>query len=212
MGGGLIMKKYFVYFITSFLPLCFCATLSHALNVETHKALNEYIATKVITPNGVSLKAYLIDQLKFGSGIEEKFTANGETHMVWEWLRDGGEYEDVPRWYLMYLRSRNHFHNPINEQGFSGIWDTGVLSGMSAINWALLPQNTQSPGGYYSWADVRSYYFQALTSTDKDARSNNFAQTFRGIGQLMHLVQDMSVPEHTRNDGHYIPFTGYEYW
>ena len=128
------------------------------------------------------------------------------------WLSDGCEFEDVPHWYLMYLRSKNHFHNPINEQGFSGIWDTEFLSGIAAINWALLPQNMQSPGGYYSWADVRSYYLKALTLGTKTDRDTNFAQTFRGLGQLMHLVQDMSVPEHTRNDGHYLPFTCYEYW
>ena len=28
----------------------------------------------------------------------------------------------------------------------------------------------------------------------------------------MHLIQDMSVPEHARNDGHYIPFGDYENW
>lgn len=44
-----------------------------------------------------------------------------------------------------------------------------------------------------------------MTSTNKTTRDTNFAQTFRGLGHLMHLVQDMSVPEHTRDDGHYAP-------
>ncbi len=83
---------------------------------------------------------------------------------------------------------------------------------MSAINWALSFPNTQNPGGYYSWADVRSYYLKALTLGTKTERDTNFAQTFRGVGQLMHLIQDMSVPEHTRNDGHYVPYIGYEDW
>ena len=63
----------------------------------------------------------------------------------------------------------------------------------------------------YSWHDVRSYYYQALTAADKTTRENNFAKTFRGLGQVMHLVQDMSVPAHTR-DGQHIFGEGYETW
>lgn len=180
----------------------------NALEVKTHKAINEIVG-KVQAPSGFSLNQYLIDNLKFSNGINEEISdSSGKKQYIYFWLRDGGEYEDVPHWYLMYLRSKNHFHNPINEQGFSGIWDTGFLSGMSAINWALSSPNTQSPGGYYSWADVRSYYLKALTLGTKTDRDTNFAQTFRGLGQLMHLVQDMSVPEHTRNDGHVLKSEG----
>ena len=85
--------------------------------------------------------------------------------------------------------------------GFSGIWDTGLFSGMSAIDWAMQPLNSQSCG-CYSWNDVREYYYRALTSPDKRTREINFAETFRGLGQLMHLVQDMSVPDHVRNSSH----------
>ena len=100
-----------------------------------------------------------------------------------------------------YWRSRNHFHNPIDNSGFSGIWDTGLLSGMSALDWAMQPPNSQNCG-CYSWNDVRDYYYRALTSPDKGTREIYFAETFRGIGQLMHLVPDMSVPEHVRNNSH----------
>ncbi len=57
---------------------------------------------------------------------------------------------------------------------------------------------------------MRGYFFEALTSVDKPDRDENFVQTFRGLGQLMHLVQDMSVPEHTRDDGHYV--RAFEAW
>jgi hypothetical protein len=63
---------------------------------------------------------------------------------------------------------------------------------------------------------VRGYFYEALTVPDQDTKERKLAETFRGLGQLMHLVQDMSVPEHTRDDGHYIgslPFvTHYEQW
>ena len=57
---------------------------------------------------------------------------------------------------------------------------------------------------------------KALTSTGNTERDKYFAETFRGLGQLMQLVTDMSVPEHTRDDGHYLgnlPFyEHYEKW
>jgi len=166
----------------------------HALEVETHKTINTFIAQNSL--NGFSFDTYLRNQLEFENGIKEKFNSL----MAWECLRDGGEYEDLPFWYMPYLRSVNHFHNPLTKQGFSGIWGTGFLSGVSSIQWSQEPKNTQSPGGYYSWHDARDYFYSALTSTDKSTRDSNFANTFRGLGQLLHLVQDMSVPEHSRND------------
>ncbi len=174
-------------------------SFSYALNTETHKAINEYIANNSL--NSFSLDSYLKSQLGLQSGLDEKFNSLE----VWKWLRDGGEYEDIPYWFTPYVRSVNHFHNPLNDQGYNGFWGTGIMSGMSSTQWALLPQNTQSTFcllGCYSWYDVRNYYYQALTSVDKTTRGNYFAQTFRGVGQLMHLIEDVSVPSHTKNDGH----------
>jgi hypothetical protein len=47
----------------------------------------------------------------------------------------GGNYEDKPPGVIPYLRSVNHFHNPLTDQGFSGIWGTGFLSGESSIQY-----------------------------------------------------------------------------
>ncbi|MGB5219222.1 MAG: hypothetical protein WBN66_13110 [Smithella sp.] len=68
----------------------------------------------------------------------------------------------------------------------------------SALEWATLPVGGQNS----SWNDVRSYYYTALTSANKTTRELYFAKTFKGVGQIMHLVQDMSVPGHTRGDKH----------
>ncbi|MBN1383021.1 MAG: hypothetical protein JXA41_15255 [Deltaproteobacteria bacterium] len=50
-----------------------------------------------------------------------------------------------------------------------------------------------------------------MTAEDKTTREKYFAETFRGVGQLMHLLQDMSVPAHVRNDSHLLG-DGYEKW
>jgi hypothetical protein len=99
----------------------------------------------------------------------------------------------------------------LNQAGYTS-WGSFCDIGhcpVSAIRWALGPQESEpvlgfdlNPGGDWSWSRTRNTYFSALTSTSPTAREMNFADVFRGLGQVMHLVQDMSVPEHVRNDGH----------
>lgn len=193
------MKKIFLKSLLFLMFLFMYETNSDALNVKTHGSINFYISQNSL--NGFSFGTYLKNQLGFENREKQEFNSL----QIQEWLRDGGRYEDVPYWFTPYVRSVNHFHNPLNDQGYSGFWGTGIMSGMSSTQWALLPQNTQSAFcllGCYSWYDVRNYYYLALTSIDKTTRGNYFAQTFRGVGQLMHLIEDASVPAHTRNDGH----------
>jgi hypothetical protein len=196
------MKKTFIAALIIFLgfrPFCY------ALETDTHKFLNKYVATNTL--DGFSLDSYLKTQLGIQKGVEAKYSSK----VVWDWLCEGGLKEDVPYWYMLYLRSVNHFHNPLTNSGFSGIWGSGFLSGESSIQWSQSPIRTQSPGGYYSWNDTRDYFYTALTKTDNVTRDENFSDTFRGLGQLMHLVQDLSVPEHVRDDGHGLSYN-YELW
>lgn len=81
----------------------------------------------------------------------------------------------------------------------------------------------QAPGGNWGWGDARRLYLSALTDPDARTREAAAADLFRALGQIMHLVVDAGVPEHTRNDPH--PFGtisrrllnrrkagNYEYW
>lgn len=196
------MKKIIITALIIFLSH---TTDCYALVTSTHEEINELVAISHIT-NEFTLDNYLIDQLNMLGGVEEEI----DSLMVFRWIGMGGLKEDRPEWYLPFVRSANHFHNPITDEGYSGIWGAGIFDGESALRWAQLPVETQSPGGHYSWHDVRGYYEKALTSYDRNDREEFFAETFRGLGQLMHLVQDMSVPEHARDDGHYL--RAYESW
>ena len=82
-------------------------------------------------------------------------------------------------------------------------------TGQSQILWAQDPG--QNVGGEWSWPNAREYFYIALTGMDFSGgqeasteieRERYFADTFRAVGQLMHLVVDTSVPQHTRNDIH----------
>ncbi len=190
------MKKK-IAVVISFLSMFFFSTETFALNTDTHETINLNIAN---SNNVFSLNQYLLENLEFSQGIGEVFKGS----RVDSWIEIGGLYEDIPAWYLMYVRSLNHFHDPVSESGFKGDCRESSLC-ESSTRWALEPLGTQSSQtGNYSWYDVRDYYLQALTSADQDSRNNNFADTFRGLGQLMHLVQDASVPSHVRNDFHYL--------
>ena len=201
-----MFKKINLIFLIFLLTMPLCKAF--ALETKTHQDINGYVANMTFS-NGFNLNTYLKDNLGLSGGIGEVVSENKK---IEEWIKLGGKYEDKPpEWYsINYLRSVNHFHNPLLpwDQAYYTDWFSFCSVGhcpVSAILWAQGPQNIDSvynPGGDWSWSQVRSYYLAALTSSIKTDRDTSFANTFRGMGQLMHLVQDMSVPEHTRNDGH----------
>lgn len=171
-----------------------------ALEKATHFNLNGLI----IVQNQTSLNTYLRLKLGLSKGIEE--IINGK--QVIKWIQDGGLKEDEP----MYTRSMNHFHNPLKT------WDTAGLKGtfQSSVIWAQDQGFFGSLwGGKFSWKKAREYFYIALTGKDfngtltaytQSEREKYYGKTFQGIGQIMHLVQDVSVPAHTRNDAHVIAY------
>ncbi|MGB5157499.1 MAG: hypothetical protein WBN77_08680 [Desulfobacterales bacterium] len=188
----MIFWKNKVIFIISLLSVSVLLIVSkgYALNEKTHREINERISKNNFS--NFSLNDYLKNQLGISKGFDEKINSKE----VFLWIGDGGEEEDAG------ARSLNHFLNPLTDKGLS--------LKKSALEWATLPVGGQNS----SWNDVRYYYFRALTSVDKTTREDYFALTFQGIEQVMHLVEDMSVPAHVRNDLHPPPFwsDGYEDW
>jgi len=178
-------SKYILTFVTVQTIVFVLSLHAYALEKATHYVVNKYIAEHTI--QGFSLKEYVTRELKLEEGEETIF--NGKE--VWKWLAYGGEQEDEP----FLVRSLRHFHNPLKSWDTAGLWDTFE----SSIIWG---QRTNQSWGHYSWQDAREYFHLALTSEAKSQRDENFAETFRGLGQLMHLVQDASVPLHTRDDAH----------
>ncbi len=180
--------------------LLFFVTSAMALESPTHKAINEHIASKLLTFNGFSLHDYLQKQLGMQGGVETSLAKDNVNQQIFQWLADGGASEDS------FIRFLNHFHNPLTDEGL--FWGT---SAKSASDWAMMLTGTQGVSGNYSWNDARVYYFWALAADSRNMREYYFAETFRGLGQLLHLVEDMSSPAHTRDDQHLLT-EGYESW
>jgi hypothetical protein len=207
------MKEQVIFFALkrSFMTIIFVFVFTqpiYGLKVETHRLMDIYITNNQL--NGFALDDYLKGEFNFKEGIYEIFENESKSQEVYKWLGEGGVKEDDPfaePWKPEAIPSgtrwMNHFHNPIENSGY--------LTGNSAVDWAFMPQGSQGwISGDYSWYDVRGYFYNALTATDELTREENFADTFRGLGQLMHMIQDMSVPEHARDDGHLS--SSYEAW
>ncbi len=100
-----------------------------------------------------------------------------------EWIIEGAIDEDTPpRW-------MHHFYDPVYNEGLFG--DRGLNT---AKQWATsqgLQMNTHMPKGNKAW---KKAIYEYVKGNEKDA--------FYTLGFTLHLLEDMAVPEHTRNDPH----------
>jgi hypothetical protein len=64
-------------------------------------------------------------------------------------------------------------------------------------------------GNQWDWDQAREYFYIYLTGKDyegavvattQDQREEYFAKCFQALGQVLHLIQDMAVPAHVRDD------------
>ncbi|MFZ2038578.1 MAG: hypothetical protein WAV11_01395 [Minisyncoccia bacterium] len=85
----------------------------------------------------------------------------------------GAEDEDAN------IRPFNHFYDPT--------YGIGLMGYNSALYWAI----NDSYANDYSWSKALKYY----TEGDKN-------RAFYTLGHVLHIVEDMTVPEHTRSDQH----------
>jgi len=182
-------------------------------DAQTHPAITNFAVDKSI------LKTYLPKNLgsEFLKGYES--IVNGKS--VVEWIRKGSIDEDTPS-----CRASNHFHNPLLSwdqsymsddvtpmaqliREFCNITGWPCFMRKSDVTWAtgyLAPAPEGKKATFltlykvYNWDKARDYYYKALTSTSKPSRESNFAQTFENLGHILHLLQDVSVPAHVRND------------
>src|SRR5262249_25101698 len=138
--------------------------------------------------NTDAFHSMLIHQLGFLRGLSEPILDGGT---VVGWIGEGGDREDDN------IRSLRHFHDPLRPWDSAGL-KLGGARFSSSVRWMQRNEAVQG----WSWPQVRALYWAALTTRDPILRNEYWTDTFRGIGQIMHLVVDASVPEHTRTDAH----------
>ena len=137
------------------------------------------------------------------------------------WLTRGAYWEDIQTYGTIPkpLRSMDHFYTllpkPVrgltdeSEPFVVGSWlfpggivnsfNWGSEKGVLGPYWGLtsVGQNTET------WQDARDYQLAALTSSSKAIRDENTAHMLYALGHVLHLNQDLSQPDHVRNDNHF---------
>lgn len=119
-----------------------------------------------------------------------------------EWMKKGATDEDEPaRWI-------NHFYDPVHKTGWSGkhfgylteekgLYQGESMSPMTAIasiNWVINQEYQSAYGRQYgnqTWQKAIDAYVKGDEKT-----------AFIALGHILHLVEDLSVPDHTRDDTH----------
>jgi len=161
-------------------------------DLRTHAVISRAAAEVSSLPTVLSAL-----QLAAGSRLDAS-AADGELNdgTAIGWIEEGAVREDGES--ICDDRVRNHFYNPINNQGYSAI---GFLTGFPSAAWGL-EEEASYRGQDYSYQDARNYFWNALRPQADADRQRNLALTFRSLGQIIHLVQDAAQPQHTRNDSH----------
>jgi len=196
------MNKIFIVLVFMIL----LSTYSGAYdNITTHRKITEEAV------KWSQLDTIVKNNLSYSSGYKEVISGQ----QIIKWLSDGSYLEDVPK-----CRASNHFHNPLLS------WDQSYMTDMhglpsvycsdwnprySAITWAtgyLAPPPDGAKASFSSsltygpnnWDKAREYYYKSFTLSNKIDRDIFFTWSLTALGQVMHLLQDMAVPAHTRND------------
>ncbi len=123
-------------------------------------------------------------------------------------------------------RSLNHFYDPLDQVYSKGLSDSPpdrrIVAGTNSFAWSSISNcvGYNFPGvtwfdfgknvdtsNIWSWQNARGYEWLGLTATNQSDRQTNLLAMFRAVGQVMHLLEDTSQPQHVRNEQHLDQFT-----
>lgn len=134
---------------------------------------------------------YLLHELRMTKGIHQVLRDPSDTQKpnrsAREWVVHGVQEEDD---LFPTIRVLRHFFDPYTNTGLFGTYAPSDVWG--------------STHGSNSWnfVNARQHYYDGLTKPAKATRDEEMARTFRNIGQVMHLIQDLAAAPHVRNDAH----------
>jgi len=117
-------------------------------------------------------------------------------------ILEDAQWADHP-WFGANGRFLNHFADPQNNyKGFSLgeanalSWATGVARHYPGVNPYLQDSNQ------YDYLNALEYFKDGFVSKQLDERRRYQAKMLVSVGHILHLMNDMNVPAHTRDDAH----------
>ncbi len=162
-----------------------------AYELDTHRALSK----EAFDASGIATTL----QRDYGIYPQDTFQGrlsafNFARHTPADWIAKGGRDEDSP-----WSRVLNHFYDPYHDEPLS------FPGATRAPDWALEDRDefVSSPQDY-SYKDARDALYRGLTATDSSTHERELGHTFYALGHVIHLIQDMAQPQHTRNDSHFL--------
>jgi hypothetical protein len=213
------LKFFNTAVILSCMPLGLSPTLAH--EVEVHERISQ---SACLASSGLR---EFFDQIRPSSG-SFRLTFTGATKGPVGWFVEGSAREDDIGKDIGGKRVNNHFYDPLSRRGLNDvplIGDTapflspvfGISDlGQNSLYWAAVrgvkgihvPVANPAPTrNAWTWQDARDFQHSGLTAGSKTDREQNLAKMFRALGQVAHLLQDLSQPQHVRNEQHW-PVTG----
>ncbi|HEX5055041.1 MAG TPA: hypothetical protein VFX02_00945 [Gammaproteobacteria bacterium] len=190
-----------------------------------HSILNPANIAEGEKPVMESLGLQAWDQEQFSLTVVGTNGPNGPFTKLEDIVRFGASYEDMKN----QTRVFNHFFDPISGEP---LHLTFLELGAPSPDWALEDQHEiediplslrllfyaavkgDVPAANaiinslfdkqqdYSYRDMMSNFYLALTSQSSGVRQQNWGELFQRLGHVIHHVQDMAQPEHVRNDPH----------
>ena len=173
-----------------------------AYKETTHEIFSEYAADNSVLSSSPTL---LSDFGLSPYGTREFTNSDGNPNTIQEIVVFGSDFEDDGSISSPFsARVLRHFFDP---QGNKGLTFLGVTYPKSP-DWALERDQAQGPLSFtspnqdYSYKEAREYFDAAFACQTASCRLANFSKTFQSMGHIIHHLQDMGQPQHTRLDKH----------
>lgn len=118
-----------------------------------------------------------------------------------DWIADGAIHEDTCEASDLECRPLNHFYDPVNDRGLRYpapfMFCPSVWLGSAAYHWGVGASLNS-----YNIYGAKLAYYRFLVAQTVAERNAEAALLFYSLGHIVHLIQDMAQPQHTRNDVH----------
>ena len=133
-------------------------------------------------------------------------SASGYSPIVWMEkgsLMEDNEINSYPLIGTRAARCFNHFYDPTKVPPGALSDGTSHWPTLDSFFWAWRRDGTWvGTQNHDSWQNARDYQYAALTIGSATSRNQSLAGMLYTLGHVLHLNQDLSQPDHTRNDNH----------
>lgn len=158
---------------------------------STHRAIS-LVAAKT-HPGTATMRTFLEQDLLISGHVNAGVLGRSFA----DWIAQGSIDQDGGCFGWVDCRVVHHFYNPVDNSGLS----VGLTIGNSSLLWAW-DKRTYGLSNAFNWKNGRTAYYNWMAGTTRAERDEAGRDMFLCLGQVIHLVQDLAQPQHTRNDIH----------